>query len=128
MANWVVGRSGHPKGRRCKARRLADLLREIGDEQVLFEDREKEGDFTSQTETNLMSRRERMARVLWTRACDGDLKAAGLVSETMDGKPVQPMAVGAEVHFTADDYSAAAARLQEWREARRLDALLKSDG
>ena len=65
-----------------------------------------------------MSRRERMARVLWTEALDGDLKAAQLIAAYTDGRPVQPVAVGAAVRFTADEYGKAAAMVEEWRGAR----------
>lgn len=67
---WVKGQSGHPKGRRIRARGWAELLRRIGREQVAFDD---DGEVT------VLSREERLARTLWTRALDGDLKAAQMV-------------------------------------------------
>ncbi len=67
---WVKGQSGHPKGRRIRAKGWADLLRRIGHEQVSFDD---DGEVT------VMTREERLARTLWTRALDGDLKAAQML-------------------------------------------------
>jgi len=119
-----MGQSAHPKGRKCRARRLADLLRQIGNEEVTFRDGPQKGqfDFGEVVEVSVMSRRERMARVLWTEALDGNLKAMQLLAETMDGRPMQPVAVGVEARFTADEYAQAALKLMAWKAERIRDA------
>ncbi len=123
MARWIAGQSGQPKKRRCRGKSLTELLREVGEERVAFEDRVKEGDYDSPVEVNIMTRRERMARVLWTMALEGNLRAMQLLAEYADGKPVQPVAVAMEAHFTADDYAAASMQLARWRGSAELSSL-----
>lgn len=90
---WVRGQSAHPSGRPQRARTMADLLRKIGAEQVVFDDN---------GEINALARRERLARVLWAEAVAGNLMAARLVIEHMEGRAVQPVQVAGAVRFTAE--------------------------
>ncbi len=96
---WVKGQSGHPKGRRIRARGWADLLRRIGREQVTFDD---DGEITA------LSREERLARTLWTRALDGDLKAAQML---LAAAREQPGRCTATVSLTLEDLAGPQAHL-----------------
>jgi hypothetical protein len=122
MVECVSGKpaAGRPRGRRRRAQRFAELLREIGNEQVEDVDGPPEGtfDFGEAKEVRVMTRREQVARVLWTEALKGNLRAAQLIAAYTDGRPVQPADVEAEVRFTADEYGKAAAKVAEWRAAR----------
>jgi hypothetical protein len=62
-----------------------------------------------------MSRRELLARVLWTRAIlDADNASTKLIIEYLDGKPGEAeVAPGAAPAFCADDLAAAEALLRE---------------
>jgi hypothetical protein len=115
MANWIVGQSGNPKRKRYRSARLSDLARRIGAEIVEFR---TGGDtlFDQEPELTLLSRRERLCRILWTQALDGDLKAAQLLVELLEGRTVE--AVVAQMSFTADDYARMEARVMTWRTSR----------
>lgn len=95
---WVAGASGHPKGQTRRGRSVADLLRQVGSERILFPP--GAGDAVA------MTRREAAARVIWSKALfDGDLAASKLLIETLDGKPGEAASPG--LHFTADDLARA---------------------
>ena len=103
MSNWVKGASGNPAGLARKRRRLVDLLREVGAETIPF----PPGDDGAVT----MTRREALARVLWTRALfDGDLATARVIIDYLDGKPGEA-SPAAPPRFTADDLALAEALL-----------------
>lgn len=117
-----MGRTGPPHGRRPRRGRRrpnADLLRQIGEELEKFRDGPPQGtfDFGDQVEIREMSRRERMMRMLWAKALDGDLKAMQMILDYTDGRPVQAMEVKASVRFTGDEYAEAERRLAAWRES-----------
>ena len=103
--------------RRTRRQSIADLMREIGEELVTFRDGPPEGafDFGDPVEISEMSRRERMARVVWAEALDGNLKAVQLILDYTEGRPLQAMAVAAGVRFTADEYAQAEKQLAAWR-------------
>lgn len=120
-------RTGPPHGRRPRRGRRrpnADLLRQIGEELAKFRDGPPQGtfDFGDQVEIREMSRRERMMRMLWAKALDGDLKAMQMILDYTDGRPVQAMEVKASVRFTGDEYAEAERRLAAWRESMREKA------
>lgn len=122
-----MGRTGPPHGRRPRRGRRrpnADLLRQIGEELAKFRDGPPQGtfDFGDQVEIREMSRRERMMRMLWAKALDGDLKAMQMILDYTDGRPVQAMEVKASVRFTGDEYAEAERRLAAWRESMREKA------
>lgn len=105
MARWIKGQSGNPKGRPRRGRTLADLIKQIGTEVVRFDD---------DGEVNELSRRERLARILWTAALEGDTHCARLILEYTEGKPVQPVEVSGELRFTADELARAEAAIRGW--------------
>lgn len=114
MAKWVPGQSGNPKGRPVRGRSVAELARAIALEQVAF---------TAEGETVICTRLERLLRVLWTMALDGDLRAVRCLLEYMEGRPVQMVAASivSEVkpELSADMMArllaGALARIEEWR-------------
>ena len=113
-------RSSPPHGRRPRRGRRklnADLLRQIGEELATFRDGPPEGtfDFGDRVQVSEMSRRERMLRILWAKALDGDLKAMQMILDYTDGRPVQAMEVKASVRFTSDEYAQAEKRVAAWR-------------
>lgn len=115
-------KSSPPHGRRPRRGRRrpnADLLRQIGEEIATFRDGPPEGafDFGDPVEISEMSRRERMIRLLWAEALDGDLKAMQMILDYTDGRPVQAMEVKANVRFTSDEFAQAEKRLAAWRES-----------
>jgi hypothetical protein len=77
-------------------------------------------------EVSVMSRRERLARVLWTQALDGDLKAAQLLVDAAEGRSLRALAMAIGVTFTADDYARARVRIRTWAEARGVAGLLEA--
>lgn len=116
-----MGKPSPPRGRRPRRGRRkpnAELLRQIGEELAEFRDGPPEGtfDFGDPVEISEMSRRERMLRVLWDEALDGDLKAMQMILDYTDGRPVQAMEVNASVRFTSDEYAKADRKLAAWRE------------
>lgn len=112
MAKWVKGQSGNPRGRSRRGRSLAELMRAIAAERVAFEDRAGAKD--EAPEVSLLTRRERLVRVLWTMALDGDLAACRMLLEYMEGKPTQRMETQAtqEVRMTAATLAEAESRLR----------------
>lgn len=105
--------------RRGRRKPNADLLRQIGEELAKSRDGPPEGtfDFGDPVEISEISRRERMMRLLWAEALDGDLKAMQMILDYTDGRPVQAMEVNARVRFTSDEYAQADKRLAAWRES-----------
>ena len=117
MAKWVAGQSGNPNGRPPRGRSVAELARTIAREQVPFDDGEEQATY---------SRLERLVRILFTLALDGNLAAARLLIEYMDGKPVEVVSASVEGRIrtlSGDDMAAllgsAVARVGEWRLAAR---------
>lgn len=91
---------------------MAELMRAIAAERVAFEDRAGAKD--EAPEVSLLTRRERLVRVLWTMALDGDLAACRMLLEYMEGKPTQRMETQAtqEVRMTAATLAEAESRLR----------------
>jgi hypothetical protein len=93
---------------------VAELARAIAVERVAWTD----GD-----ETVVCSRLERLLRVLFTMACDGDLRAVRCALEYLEGRPVQLVAAevvrDVERPLTADAMAGvlaeALARVEAWR-------------
>jgi len=118
VAKWVVGQSGNPNGRPRRGRAIAELARAIGQERIRFDDEGEIGVFT---------RLERLVRVLWTLALAGDLAAARLLLEYMEGKPVEILRATVEgqvVELSGDEMAAtfgkALAVVAEWRQVRMI--------
>lgn len=70
---FAKGHSGNPNGRPKKGRALSDLLRTAGNKS------HGEG----------ITRKRALAEKIWEMALDGDLSAARLIYEYVDGKPKQ---------------------------------------
>ena len=114
MAKWVKGQSGNPRGRPRRGRTAAALMRTIAAEKVAFEDRAGARD--EAPEVSLLTRRERLVRVLWTMALDGDLAACRMLLEYMEGKPAQRMESQAtqEVRINTETLAQAESRLRDF--------------
>ena len=96
---WARGFSENPDGELLHAKSIVEMLDLIGDELVTPPGAEPVGaihpslagrarDESPLREPPLMTRREMLARVLWTRAiADADNAAAKLIIEYLDGKP-----------------------------------------
>ncbi len=104
---WTAGFSGNPTGEPILARTIIEMLDRIGDEIVAPPGVQAEG-------APPMSRRELLARVLWTRAIqDADGAATKLIIEYLDGKPGETEAAPGEgPAFCADDMALAEALLK----------------
>lgn len=92
VAKWKVGQSGNPDGRPRRGRTIGALARAIGRERVEFTDREpveQEGNGAPGAETAAYTRIERMVRVFWTMALEGDRGAANFLAEYTEGKPAR---------------------------------------
>jgi hypothetical protein len=98
------GQSGNPKGRPPKGESMAEVPREIGET----------------TGTDGMPRKRKLLERIWEMAERGDLAAARLILEYVDGKPVEHIEaeVGPAVYFTSDDAAEAVARIKEWQAGR----------
>lgn len=102
---WVPGFSENPAGQPLVAGTIIKMLDLVGDELV-----------SPPSGTGpLITRRELLARVLWTRAIlDADNASTKLIIEYLDGKPGEAdVAPGAAPAFCADDLAAAEALLRE---------------
>lgn len=114
MAKWQIGQSGNPNGRPRRGRSVAELARAISQEKV---------EFVDDSERALYTRLERLLRVMWTMALDGDLKAIRCLLEYMEGRPAQMVAAGAANEDVAQPMTeeqvqallaATVARLEAW--------------
>ena len=113
MPKWVPGQSGNPKGRPRRGHSAAEMARAVSQERV---------EFLDEAEKAVYSRLERLVRVLWTKALDGDLKAIRCLLEYMEGKPVQVIAATVKKEgdsVSADELavllSAALVKVEEWQ-------------
>ena len=108
---WAKGFSDNPAGEALNARSIIEMLDLIGDEGV----RAPGPSAADEPDAPLITRRELLARVLWTRAIlDADNAAAKLIIEYLDGKPGEAEAAPGEAPaFTADDMALAEALLRE---------------
>jgi hypothetical protein len=107
---WAAGFSENPGGEPLQARSIIEMLDRIGDELV-----RAPGVPAGDAAGPRLSRRELLARVLWTRAVvDADAAATRLIIEYLDGKPGDLVAAPAGAPaFTADDLAQAEALLRE---------------
>ena len=115
MARWVRGQSGNPNGRPRRGRSVAEMARLVAHERIEFDDQGEVGEYT---------RLERLVRVLWTAALDGDLGAARLLIEYMEGRPVEVVAASVEGRIrnvNGDELAAllrgAVAMVGDWRQS-----------
>lgn len=100
---WLKGFSGNPDGEARGDVSLAELVRLIGGEWVVYP--------PGGEDAVRMLRREAMVRSLYTRAViDGDMTATKLLVELLEGKASGD---GACVVLTADEMAAAEALLRE---------------
>jgi hypothetical protein len=106
---WAPGFSENPGGEPLSAKSIIEMLDRIGDEMVAPPG--------SQDGGTPITRRELLARVLWTRAIvDADGAAIKLIIEYLDGKPGDAEAApGDAPALTADDMA-------------RAEALMKGEG
>jgi len=114
---WVPGFSENPAGQPLVAGTIIEMLNLVGDEIVpppAGAGGGPSGDAPSSARS-LITRRELLARVLWTRAIlDADNASTKLIIEYLDGKPGDAdVAPGAAPAFCADDLAAAEALLRE---------------
>jgi hypothetical protein len=108
---WSKGFSGNPDGEARGDAPLGKLVNEIGSEWVTHP---AGGD-----DALRMTRREALARALWTRAViDGDMTAMKLLVEMLEGKGAGS---GEAVQFNADHFAAAEAALRAWEADRAGD-------
>jgi hypothetical protein len=107
---WAKGFSDHPAGKRLRAKSIIEMLDRIGDEKV-----RAPGIPADEPGALLITRRELLARVLWTRAIlDADNASTKLIIEYLDGKPGETEdAAGETPAFHADDLALAEALLRE---------------
>ena len=107
---WAKGFSDNPKGKTLRAKSIIEMLDRIGDEKV-----RAPGVPADDPDALLMTRRELLARVLWTRAIlDADGASMKLIIEYLDGKPCETDGEPAEGPvFHADDMALAEALLRE---------------
>lgn len=105
---WAAGFSENPAGEALTAKFIIEMLDLIGDEKV-------RPPAAGDAEPRLITRRELLARVLWTRAIlDADGAATKLIIEYLDGKPGDTAsAPGEGPAFNADDMALAEALLRE---------------
>ena len=114
---WVPGFSENPAGQPLVAGTIIEMLNLVGDEIVpppAGAGGGPSGDAPSGARP-LITRRELLARVLWTCAIlDADNASTKLIIEYLDGKPGEAeVAPGAAPAFCADDLAAAEALLRE---------------
>ena len=91
--NWQPGVSGNPKGRPKKGEALTDILREQADLEDVTEG------------VNTLSRKDALARKLWSMAMSGDMAAIRYIYNRIDGMPTQTHDIegGFEIHFDRED-------------------------
>jgi len=73
MAKFRSGQSGNPKGRPPKSSCLTDALRELA----------------GQPAGGGLSHSQKLARVLFRKAEAGDVRAAALIADRLEGRPGQ---------------------------------------
>jgi hypothetical protein len=101
---WAKGFSGNPDGDARGDLPLAELVRAIGGEWLVYP---QGGD-----DALSMTRREALVRTLYTRGViDGDMTAIRLLVELLEGKAAADDASHALIH--ADDMASAEALLRE---------------
>jgi hypothetical protein len=107
---WARGFSENPKGRTLRAKSIIEMLDRIGDEKV-----RAPGVPAEDPDALLITRRELLARVLWTRAIlEADGTSTKLIIEYLDGKPGETDAASEEGPvFNADDMAMAEALFRE---------------
>ena len=107
---WAKGFSDNPAGKTLRAKSIIEMLDRIGDEKV-----RAPGILADEPDALLITRRELLARVLWTRAIlDADNASTKLIIEYLDGKPGETEgAPGEAPAFHADDMALAEALLRE---------------
>ena len=105
---WSAGFSENPAGEALSAKSIIAMLDRIGDELV-------RPPGVPAGDGLLITRRELLARVLWTRAIlDADGAAIELIIEYLDGKPGDAEAAPGEApEFNADDMALAETLLRE---------------
>ncbi len=118
---WTRGFSENPAGAPLRLKSIIEMLDHIGDEWVTLPGGAPAGDAGTGNpaggvdQGRAMTRRELLARVLWTRAImDADGAATRLIIEYLDGKPDEwGETTGEAPRFCADDYALAEALLRE---------------
>jgi len=76
---FLKGKSGNPGGRPANSDCLSACLREVA----------------SQPAGGGLTHAQRLARVLWRRAEAGDVRAAALIGDRLEGRPAQRVSVDA---------------------------------
>lgn len=109
---WSPGFSENPGGETLSAKSIIEMLDRIGDELVAPPGGQGGGGHDS---GRPMTRRELLARVLWTRAIvDADGAATKLIIEYLDGKAGDIVApAGSAPALCADDMALAETLLRE---------------
>ena len=126
---WAKGFSENPAGESISAKSIIEMLDLIGDEKVRAPG-PSAADGPSAAEGPLITRRELLARVLWTRAIlDADNASAKLIIEYLDGKPGEAEAAPGEAPaFNADDMALAETLLREGLDGTRMNADERGQG
>jgi len=122
---WAAGFSGNPAGEPLNAKSIIEMLDRIGDELVA-----PPGGQAGDPAAPLITRRELLARVLWTRAIlDADGAATKLIIEYLDGKPGDAEAApGDAPALNADDMALAETLLREGLDGTRMNADERGQG
>ena len=120
---WTAGFSENPAGEALSAKSIIEMLDRIGDE-LVAPPGGPAGD------SPRITRRELLARVLWTRAIqDADGAAIKLIIEYLDGKPGDTVAAAGEApEFNADDMALAEKLLREGLDGTRMNADERGQG
>lgn len=108
---WAKGFSEAPAGEPLSAKSIIEMLDLIGDEMV----RAPGPCAADAPDAPILTRRELLARVLWTRAIlDADNASTKLIIEYLDGKPGEAEAApGQPPALNADDMALAETWLRE---------------
>ena len=122
---WARGFSDNPAGKTLRAKSIIEMLDRIGDEKV-----RAPGVQAEEPGALLITRRELLARVLWTRAIlDADGAATKLIIEYLDGKPGDAEAAPGEAPaLNADDMALAETLLREGLDGTRMNADERGQG
>ena len=113
--SWSAGFSENPAGGILTAKSIIEMLDLIGDELVCPPGGPPPGVAAGDPRAPRITRRELLARVLWTRAIlDADNASTKLIIEYLDGKPGEAEAAPGEAPvFCADDMALAERLLRE---------------